>query len=338
MFMGFGLILKGYESKLNRVKTPAPIIEQSYTSPFSTLTFCKSLGINRQDRKNACLHKFGFKENKRLVKIGVLDTGIDSNHYALQGYISPDGLDSAPLKYDYHYDKIGHGTHVAGIIISELDTISELTQQTFNIEIVSLKYDHTAAAPVDAFPILINKAIELNIDILNISSNGEYGDRNEFIALYNAASSGMEIIAAAGNQGVNLNNSKITSYPCSYPIFNITCVGNLTDYDGISPKSNYGNKYVHVLAYGTNVVSTLPNDNWGRLSGTSQSAPRISAFAVYNLIQFNKKLPLKSGILFHAVPDEHVLLGILDYSKLIKDNNKNFNNVGMVVKDGQQSK
>lgn len=334
--MGFGLILKGYESKFSRKKLATPIIEQVESPPFSPFTFCKSLGFNyNQVQKNTCLHKFGFKENKKLVKIGVLDTGIDNSHDALQGYISKDGLDASPLQYNHFNDQVGHGTHVAGIIVSELDIISELTQQTFNIEIVSLKFDHTYKA-IEAFPILINKAIELNIDILNVSSNGDGGDLAEYTAFLKATQSGMEIVASAGNEGVNLNNSKLTSYPCSYPITNLTCVGNITDYDGINPRSNHGDRYVHVLAHGTLVKSTLPNNNWGRMSGTSQSSPKISAFAVYNLIQFNKNLSLKSGLKFYAIPESHVQIGVLDYSKLTKDNNKNFNNVGMVVKDEQR--
>ena len=62
---------------------------------------------------------------------------------------------------------------------------------------------------------------------------------------------------------------------------NSITVGSLRANGKFNPGSNYSPEYVHILAPGSDILSTWKGDvqKYNRLSGTSQAAPMVSAAA-----------------------------------------------------------
>ena len=53
----------------------------------------------------------------------------------------------------------------------------------------------------------------------------------------------------------------------------------LSSHFASSKISNYGNEYVHVVAPGSSIMSTIPGGKYKRYSGTSMACPQVSGLA-----------------------------------------------------------
>lgn len=101
--------------------------------------------------------------------------------------------------------------------------------------------------------------------VINFSS-GDRGFESELFleSLKSLDKKGVMLITSAGNDGLNLNQD--LSYPCSYDLPNLICVGSLTKQNKKSEFSNFGPS-VQIYAKG---------EYGGYLQGTSFAAPIIS--------------------------------------------------------------
>lgn len=82
----------------------------------------------------------------------------------------------------------------------------------------------------------------------------------------------MVVVFAAGNQ-----NSPTADYPASFSP-DILVVGSSDSSNRRSSFSSYGT-CVDVVAPGTDIWSTLPNNSTGNMSGTSMAAPHVAGLA-----------------------------------------------------------
>lgn len=173
-------------------------------------------------------------------------------------------------------DHNGHGTHIAGIILGWSDS-SQSAESDEKIKILPLKYYHPGAngqlnmlRSLEAF----KYAIDAGVDIINYSGGGIMPDPREEALIRLAASKGIVVVTAAGNNGNDLAVQKF--YPASYPSKNIFTVAAL-DRSGRSllKASNFGQK-VQFVALGEDVESALPHQRTGPMSGTSQATAFVS--------------------------------------------------------------
>lgn len=250
--------------------------------------------------KGECLkNEFGFRIiQTRPIKIGVIDTGIDRSHYYLKEHVSPKGYDLSsehvlvndrfiPDEPRPFYDMEKHGTHVAGIIVMELEKLSDMSKVYVPFEIISIKYYSSNGESN------MNEAIDKvifyeDVDILNISATGKKFDREELKLLKMARSKNIQIVTTSGNGGQKLTSKK-TTYPCSYDLENIICVGS-HDLQGTPSKSSNSGHRVDIGAMGESVTSTYnaPYHSWITMSGTSMAAPKVTAaLAYYKVISQN---------------------------------------------------
>lgn len=212
--------------------------------------------------------------------VGIVDSGIDSTHplfkntkINFKSFINEDK------------DTLGHGTHVSGIFLKlskaknfiVIQNISKKNQLSSNQQIEktidSLKFKE-----------VIDFAIKNKVNILNFSQVTNIYDNEMIDSFKKAKENGILIIASAGNDKMDLSFfdkypelSKSNIYPCSLPFDNIICVGSISE-EGLI-KSNYSKKHVDVFALGENVYSSLPNAQFGFLSGSSMATPKITALA-----------------------------------------------------------
>ena len=221
------------------------------------------------------------------VIVGVIDTGVDYNHEDLRANIlrGPGGIvvgfdfvNGDPDPMDDHVQ--GHGTHVAGIIGARGNNLLGVTGLCQSVRIMPIKILDSGG---NGFTSDIIQAVDFAVangaKVLNNSYGGsEYSVLVEE-AIQRAANAGVLFVAAAGNS--HANNDLNPVYPANHnaTCANVISVGATTDRDGYAVVSNFGSKTVDIAAPGEAILSTLPGDTFGILTGTSMAAPLVSGAA-----------------------------------------------------------
>ena len=98
--------------------------------------------------------------------------------------------------------------------------------------------------------------------------------RNAFIDLNNK---GILVVVAAGNDGTDIDYSP--DYPAAFNMPNQLTVAASTAADYMASWSNSGFSLVHLAAPGADILSTLPGNRLGYMSGTSMAAPFVTGAA-----------------------------------------------------------
>ena len=275
--------------------TPAPQKEVSIIMNDPLMK--KKWDLEKTNVKEAWL-KFS-KGNKNIV-VAVIDTGIDTNHPDLKANIwkNPNEIpnnnkddDGNGFIDDIHgwnfvknnnkvKDTHGHGTHIAGIIGAVGGNGIGLSGVAPKVSLMALKYyspndngKNNLRNTVKA----IQYAIKNGAHIINYSGGGLDGSEQEKQAIQKAEKKGILFVAAAGNEKSNMDKRKY--YPASYQLSNILPVTATDPSDKVLQSSNWG-KTVHKSAPGINILSTLPNGKYGRMTGTSQATAVATGAAV----------------------------------------------------------
>ena len=154
----------------------------------------------------------------------------------------------------------GHGTLVAGTIHVVAPDARLVPIKAFDA------YGYTTM-----FNLIesVYKAIDLDVDVLNMSFSTMENSDIFRKSLDTATEEGIAIVASAGNDARDGNGL----YPAAYPsVFGIAA----TDLnDRLASFSNYGTG-VSATAPGAYVISTLPGGKYAAVWGTSFSAPVVS--------------------------------------------------------------
>ena len=223
------------------------------------------------------------------VKVAVIDTGIAEGS---------DGVNlCAEPGYDFAYDdtnpndKQGHGTHVSGTIAQNTNNaigVVGLAPESCVIPIKAL--DDRGSGDFTWITEAIHYAIDNGANVINMSLGAHGVTSSSFMgqALARAESSGVVVVAAAGNDG----DLEMISYPAIYPT--VLSVGSTGIDDSRAGYSN-GGPDLDVVAPGGNTSVDLDNDgyvdgilqetfsrrNWGYYfyQGTSMASPHVAAVA-----------------------------------------------------------
>lgn len=190
----------------------------------------------------------------------------------------------------------GHGTHVAGTIGALGNNGIGVVGVNWEVSIMSLKFlgpdGGTSADSIRALSytkmmrdlwISSGGTKGANVRITNNSYGGLQFSQAEQDAIQSIATSGILFVAAAGNESTN--NHLIPSYPASYDVASVISVASIDRFDRLSTFSNYGWSNVHIAAPGTNILSTIPGNNYGINSGTSMASPHVAGVAALVLAQ-----------------------------------------------------
>ncbi len=200
----------------------------------------------------------GHAEETR-ARVSVIDTGLDLQDSRFAGAICTDG--NRDFTGEGLEDKIGHGTHVASLILKYAGGTStkwclEILKYYSEGNLPEVNLQHEIRA--------IQESVSKKAIIINISSGGVGRSVDEFDIIRN---SHILLIAAAGNEGVSAK----TFYPCAYglELSNVTCVGSLSQSGEPLKSSNTGDWLNWELGEG--VEGYLPDGRKGLMSGTSMS-------------------------------------------------------------------
>ena len=206
------------------------------------------------------------------IEIAVLDSGVANDHPIFEDKIEPTGFNSINQDDDC-YDDYGHGTHVAGIIAA--NTLD-------NIVIKPYKVLNEKGVGTDLQVYLgIEQAVADGVDIINMSLSRRGYSSVLYEAVKNADDNGVVIVASSGNNGVSL--SQVTFSPADFE--EVITVGSCSNDFYVSKFSNYAGE-TDVFAPGEEVNSASFNGGYETRSGTSMSAPFISAAVSYVMFAF----------------------------------------------------
>lgn len=235
------------------------------------------------------------------VVVAVVDTGVDSTHPDLianmwknlaevngVGGVDDDGNGVIDDIHGFNaidgtgnpIDDNNHGTHVAGTIGAAGNNKIGVVGVNWKVKLMAVKFMTSAGSgtmsdAVKALDYVTNmKLAGVNI----VASNNSWGLTSESPALLSAISrsnnANILFIAAAGNAGLNIDSTPY--YPASYSQSNIISVGAVAALGNLPTWTNYGLQNVDLVAPGENILSCLPNNTYGYLSGTSMAAPQVT--------------------------------------------------------------
>ena len=208
------------------------------------------------------------------IKIAIIDSGLTTAHSdlkaknILQGY---NCITNANDIYDTN-DYYGHGTKVTGIISAQTDNQIGIAGIASNAQIIPLKVTNGHTLSLSSVFLAINKAIELDCDIINMSLGGYISNEETIKEFKNiidkAVSNDIIIVAAVGNGGTEIN------YPAGFD--NVIGVGAVNEDISVSSTSQH-NETVFVTAPGENILSLSNTNSIESDTGTSFATPQVTA-------------------------------------------------------------
>lgn len=255
------------------------------------------------------LEAWKLEKGSKDIVVAVIDTGVDTNHVDLKqniwhgdasadrkvsklskeviktkvkGAISKifgwDFVTGKPNPEDLH----GHGTHVAGIIGAVTDPKAGISGVAPNVSIMPVKY-YSDSNPGSVNLANTIKAIHFAVDngakIINYSGGGPSYSHEERLALKRAEAAGILVVAAAGNEKQDTDIPENYYYPAAYGLSNIITVAATDINNQLLDRSNWGKTKVDVAAPGQDILSTLPKNRYGTMSGTSQATAFVTGLS-----------------------------------------------------------
>lgn len=246
------------------------------------------------------------------VIVAVIDSGVDYDHEDLAdnmwvntAEIPDNGIDDDANGYvdDYYGvdivagrgngdDTNGHGTHVAGIIAAQNNNLGTVGI-AYNVKIMSVKAAmHNGTLNQADIARAVLYAYSMGAEVINMS----FGGTACSIAVQDALATAYTrcvLVASAGNNGAkNEGYLAIPNYPAALTyvlgVMSVDETGRESAFTNWDVLSFNGVEY-ELYAPGESIMSTLPNDQYGLLSGTSMAAPVVSAMAAILRSEFTDR-------------------------------------------------
>lgn len=203
----------------------------------------------------------------------IVDTGVGSND-KLNLFMERDASSN-------YSDTHGHGTHIAGLIALG-DRLNEGVCKQVKIYSCKFYEEHdTPRKNVERTIQCLKTALTMNIDLVNYSAGGSEVEPDEFDMYDSLVKTGTIVNVAAGNgreDGMGHDLKTESYYPACYairkykdrgPINHMNVIENMCRDGKLCRSSNF---YAGLRSeIGDQVLSTLPGNRLGRMTGTSQA-------------------------------------------------------------------
>lgn len=186
---------------------------------------------------------------------------------AMNNIYKPDN-DPAPLS-----NANDHGTHVAGCAAAVTNNATGIASLGYNSSILPVKcgsdnWGGSGTRNIFKGYEAIVYAANTGADIINCSWGGPGYNPAEQEIINSVVASGVLVVVSAGNDGASVDEGNF--FPAGYD--NVLCVGSTQSSNRKSGFSNYGIR-TDVFSPGGGIYSTLPNNRYGNMSGTSMAGP-----------------------------------------------------------------
>ncbi|MEZ0393301.1 MAG: S8 family serine peptidase [Pseudobdellovibrionaceae bacterium] len=275
-----------------------------FTTPLETETMAlKQQWAIQKVRAEEAWKKAGNKGSKKVV-VAVIDTGVDSKHPSLSpnmvaGYDFA-GNDSDPM--DEVGQNPGHGTHCAGIVGSTGLVEGGTTGISPEVSIMPIRFlDKNGGGDLNNGVKAIDYAIEKGVDVISASWGAAIPKAQAMPiieAMQRAEKAGIVFVVAAANDGKN--NDTYEVYPANAGLSNTISVAASDSSDAKPSWSNYGKAKVNLASPGNEIMSTLPSNKYGNLSGTSMATPLVAGLVAFAKAQDPSLSPTQIRSLLQA--------------------------------------
>lgn len=207
-----------------------------------------------------------------------------------------------------------HGTHVAGIIAAERNNGKGANGVANNVAIMSIRAVPNGDEYDKDIALGIRYAVDNGAKIINCSFGKSFSPKAQWVydAIKYAASKDVLIVHAAGNDGGDLDDPANPNFPndqvnngaeISDNVITVGALGSKYGSEVLASYSNYGKINVDVFAPGTDIYSTVPNNEYEFMPGTSMASPAVAGVAALIRSQYPKltasqvkKIILQSGL------------------------------------------
>ena len=234
------------------------------------------------------------------VTVAVVDSGVDVSHSQLKNQLfvnfaeknGTTGVDddgNGLIDDISGWDFVGntgtvtdvgqHGTHVAGIIAAEHVSSEQVKGVAPGAKLLPLNFMDTSRSGTlsDAIK-AIDYAVTKGARVINASWGGTACSQILQNKISELGSQGVLFVTAAGNESTDL--SVFPSFPAAYEFAHQITVGASTPNDLRADFSNFSIQFVHLLAPGEDIISTVaPDDPRSKKDGTSMATPFVAGAA-----------------------------------------------------------
>jgi len=246
----------------------------------SNTEFLEGFGeyISGEQRKKESLNKAPRDYRAEIVK----DNEADIND---RFYGNNDIMANTPL----------HGTHVSGIIAAKRNNGKGGDGIVENVKIMTIRSVPDGDEHDKDIALGIRYAVDNGAKVINMSFGKSFSPEKHWVddAVKYAASKGVLLVHAAGNDGNNVDSADNFPNPTlietKSKAKNWITVGASSDplaepmfKSYTASFSNYGKNQVDVFSPGTKIYSTIPGGNtYGNLQGTSMASPVVAGVAAF---------------------------------------------------------
>lgn len=207
------------------------------------------------------------------VKLGIIDTGIDSSHEDLN-VLGGHSVFTSGIDGDPYNDGSGHGTHVAGTAAA-LDNNAGVVGVAPDADLYAVKVLNSSGSGTSSGVAQgVEWAIQNGMDVINMSlgsSTSSQAIQDVVDAAY--YDHDILVVAAAGNEGNASGTGNTVGYPAQYD--SAFAVAATDENDQRASFSSTG-PAVDISAPGANIYSTVPGNGYDSLNGTSMASPHVA--------------------------------------------------------------
>lgn len=206
------------------------------------------------------------KSTGKGIKIAVVDTGIDYTHTDLDANVK-DCVTFVTGTSDCKDDN-GHGTHVAGTIAAENNSIGVVgvapDAWLYGVKVLNRKGSGWTSDVIAG----IDWSNSNGMQVITMSLGSSFDNSALHLAVDTAYNNGIVIVAAAGN-----DYGGAIIYPANYS--SVIAVTATDKNNAIASFSNIGTK-AELAAPGVSIFSTYKGGTYATLSGTSMATPHVT--------------------------------------------------------------
>ncbi len=253
-----------------------------------------------------------LRHDASTVTVAVIDDGFLLTHPDLAGRFVP-GFDCGNNDSDPSPDPDGtyyaHGTGVTGLLAAAGNNGLGVTGVCWDVRVMPLKHhnDYTSDyCNLSATLAAVDRAVAAHVDIIVCSFHYmgyevDVSPESQFYRAFKAASdAGIIVVAAAGNDGKDIDDPANARYPANFAFANVVTVAMTGNWGVVTQGSARGDQTVDISAPGVSLLSTWVdgdrNATYETISGTSASVP-VVAGAIALLKAAHPELDYPAGVL-----------------------------------------